>query len=140
VNENDFELVVKIPKGTIMTEVSFDASFIVAPPVTPPPNPLTLTPSSAEFDLQEGVAADGTAVTTVSDGTAPYTFAMDPASGPLPAGITFVEDPTGTIVTLAGTPAPGSSANSPYDGVILDVTDSAGNVAQLKAKVIGKKK
>lgn len=131
-----FELVVKLPKGVIMSEVTFSATMEVAPASG---SALTLTPPLADFpDLEVGVAADGTAVTTVSGGVPPYSFAMDPNSDPLPDGITFEEDPTGTIVTLAGTPTTAGDYGT-TNGILLDVTDSAGATATFKAKkIVGK--
>jgi hypothetical protein len=129
------ELVVKLPKGVIMSEATFKATMEVAPATG---TALTLTPTSADFpDLQVGVAADGTAVTTVSGGVPPYEYSMDPDSDPLPAGITFEEDETGTIVTLAGTPTAAGDYGT-TNGILLDVTDSAGAQAKFKArKIVG---
>lgn len=106
-----------------MSQVQFSATFTV----TAAASPLTITPSSGNFSLTVGTPADGTAVATVSGGTPPYTYSIDPASGPLPTGITFVEDATNTIVTLAGTPTVAGTSSSP---VLLDVTDSAGATGQ----------
>jgi hypothetical protein len=129
--EPALELVVKLPKGIFMSEVTFKATMEVAPAAG---QPLTLTPESADFpNLQVGVDATGTAVTTVSGGTPPYSYAMDPNSDPLPPGITFEEDSTGTIVTLDGTPTQAGDYGT-VNGILLDVTDSAGASAQLKVK------
>jgi SprB-like repeat protein len=117
--QEEFEFIVKLPKGITMSQVQFSASFNVAPSST---TPLTITPSSGTFNLTVGVPADGTAVATVSGGVPPYTYSIDPASGPLPTGITFVEDSTNTIVTLAGTPTVAGTSTTP---VLLDVTDTA---------------
>jgi SprB repeat len=122
--QEDFEFIVKLPKGITMSQVQFSATFNVAPSST---SPLVISPSSGTFNLTVGVPADGTAVATVSGGVPPYTYSIDPASGPLPTGITFVEDSTNTIVTLAGTPTVAGTSTLP---VLLDVNDSAGSSAQ----------
>jgi len=123
----DFEFIVKVPKGITMSQVQFSATFTVTAATTP----LTITPNSGAFDLTVGVPADGTAVATVSGGVPPYTYSIDAGSGPLPTGITFAEDPTNTIVTLAGTPTVAGVSTTP---VLLDVNDSAGSSAQLASK------
>jgi len=97
----------------------------------PPPNPLVVTPASATENLTVGTAADGTAVAAVTGGTPPYSYALDPSSGPLPTGINFAEDSSGNI-TLAGTPTVAGNSTTP---VLLNITDSAGGTAQLSAAV-----
>jgi SprB repeat len=124
----DFELIIKVPKGITMSQVQFSATFTV----TAAASPLTITPSSGAFNLTVGVPADGTAVATVSGGTPPYTYSIDSASGPLPTGISFVEDAsTNSVVTLAGTPTVAGTSTTP---VLLDVNDSAGATAQLASR------
>ena len=119
----EFEFIVRVPKGLTMSQVQFSANFVV----NPVSNPLSISPSTGNFTLTVGTPADGTSVAAVSGGTPPYTYSIDPASGPLPTGITFVEDPTNTIVSLAGTPTvPGTSTSA----VLLDVNDSAGSSVQ----------
>lgn len=108
-----------------MSQVQLSVSFNVAAPAPPP---LVVTPATANIDLTVGVPADGTAVASVTGGVAPYNYAPDPASGPLPDGVTFAEDGNGNI-TLAGTPTTAGASTSP---VLLDITDSAGNTAKLR--------
>lgn len=108
-----------------MAQVQLSVSFTVNPGA-PPPNPLTVTPSSASETLTVGSPADGTAVAVVSGGTAPYSYTLDSSSGPLPPGIQFAEDSAGNI-TLAGTPTSQGTGS-----VLLNITDSAGASAQLK--------
>lgn len=86
--------------------------------VTSPAQPLVVTPSTATANLTVGTASDGTAVAVVSGGTPPYTYALDPASGPLPPGVNFAEDSAGNI-TLTGTPTSAGTSPSP---VILNIT------------------
>ena len=107
-----------------MSQVQFDASFNVAAVN----NPLTVTPTSDQFDLTVGTPADGTPACTVTGGQAPYTYTMDANSDPMPPGISFDEDGNGNV-TLAGTPTT-SGTYGTTNGCLLDITDSAGNVAQ----------
>ena len=101
---------------------------------------LTVTPNPAAEDLTVGVDATGTSVATVSGGIPPYNYALDPASLPMPDGLSFNEDGAGNI-TLAGTPTTGTSGAV---AVILDITDStpitAGGPQKVKAIVGTKKK
>jgi hypothetical protein len=115
--------ILKLLKELHMSQVQLTVSFNVVAAAAP----LTVTPASATENLTVGVAADGTAVASVTGGVAPYTYALDPASGPLPAGITFDEDGSGNI-TLAGTPTAAGTSS-----VILDITDAAGNTAQVSS-------
>jgi len=118
--QEDFEFIVKLPKGVTMSQVQFSANFAV----TASAAALAITPSSGTFNLTVGTPADGTVVATVSGGVPPYIYSIDPSSGPLPTGITFVEDPSNTIVSLAGTPTVAGTSSS---AVLLDVNDSAGS-------------
>jgi hypothetical protein len=115
-------------KDITMSQVQLSVTFNVAPASAPP---LTLTPASATENLTVGTPSDGTLVSAVTGGVPPYTYASDPASGPLPTGVSFVEDGSGNI-SLAGTPTVAGSSTTP---VLLNVTDSAGTTAQLKAAV-----
>jgi SprB-like repeat protein len=108
-----------------MAQVQLSVTFNVVPP-TPPA--LTVTPAVQTENLTVGVAADGTAVATVSGGVPPYTYALDANSGALPTGVTFAESSVG-VITLAGTPTTAGTSTSP---VLLDIVDSAGTSAQLK--------
>jgi hypothetical protein len=116
-------------KEFTMSQVQFSATFNVTGGTSP--NPLVVTPTSNTFNLVVGTPADGTAVAVVSAGTPPYTYSLDAASGPLPTGVTFAEDSNGNI-TLAGTPTVAGTSTTP---VLLDINDSAGGSAQLKASV-----
>lgn len=108
------------------------ASVSIVFNIAPAANPLVITPNTVTENLTVGVAADGTAVGTVSGGTPPYSGpTVDPASGPVPPGISFAMDGSGNI-TLVGTPTASGSSTTP---VILDVTDASGAQAQLKAKL-----
>jgi hypothetical protein len=90
---------------------------------TPPPNPLTLNPTSGALpDEIEGVAVSDV-VAVVSGGTPPYTYDI---TG-LPAGVSAVENDNGDgsfTVALSGSPNTGDAAGSPYT-VAVAVTDSA---------------
>jgi hypothetical protein len=110
-----------------MSQVQFTANFTVT---GGPSNPLTVTPSSNTFNLTVGTPADGTAVGVVSGGTPPYSYALDPSSGPMPTGVTFAEDSNGNI-TLAGTPTSAGTSSTP---VLLDITDSATPSASAQLK------
>jgi Putative Ig domain len=127
VKSGDFVLIVHVPKGTFMTQISFDATFNVSGGGG---TPLTVTPATGDFELVVGSPVDGTPVGVVTGGQAPYTYALDPSSDPMPAGVSFAEDGNGNI-TLAGTP---TAATTQALNVVLDITDSAGNQASLKAK------
>jgi hypothetical protein len=109
-----------------MAQVQFSATFNV----TGGTSSLTVTPASGTFNLTVGTPADGTAVCVVSGGQAPYSYALDPASGPMPTGVTFAEDANGNV-TLAGTPSVAGTSSSP---VLLDITDAAGASAQVKGR------
>jgi hypothetical protein len=133
-----FRIQTNIPKGYYMSQVQFKATFEVAPGTVG--SSLAVAPPLEDFpDLQVGVATDGTPVATVTGGVPPYQYALDPNSDPMPPGVNFAEDGNGDI-TLAGTPTTAGDYGN-VNGVLLDITDSAGNTAQLKrgaAKVIGK--
>jgi hypothetical protein len=114
---------IKIQLGEcVMAQAIGTFSLVVAPGTTP--NPLALTPASGALPQEtEGVAVTADAVATVSGGTPPYNYTF---TG-LPAGISANEtpNPDGSVaITLAGTPAVGASAQSPYT-VIVTVNDSA---------------
>ena len=108
----------------IMAEVQLSVTFNVAPA----PAALAVTPTSVTQNLQVGVVVPATPIAQVTGGVAPYEYALDANSGPLPPGVTFSEDGNGNIF-LVGTPTAAGTSPSP---VILDITDSAGASAQVK--------
>lgn len=113
-----------------MTQVQFKATMEVA---SAAPGALTVTPATEDFpDLQVGVPTDGTAVATVTGGVAPYSYALDPNSDPMPDGVSFVNDDEGNI-ELAGTPTTAGDYGT-VNGILLDITDSAGGSATLAVK------
>jgi hypothetical protein len=114
-----------------MSQVQLSVNFTVNNPAPPP---LSVTPAAANENLTVGQAADGIPVASVSGGTPPYTYAMDPNSAQLPPGVSFAEDGNGNI-TLAGTPTAAGTSTAP---VLLDITDSAAASVKLKA-IIGAK-
>src|SRR5208283_2032081 len=97
-------------KEFIMSQVQCTISFTVNPA---PAQPLTVTPATVNETLQVGIPADGTQVAIVSGGVPPYSYTMDANSGPLPPGVSIVEDPTNTIIQLAGTPTTAGTSPSP---------------------------
>ncbi len=60
---------------------------------------------------------------TATGGTAPYTFSLDPASNPLPPGLTFT--PGASQATISGTPG----TTGAYSGILVDAQDSASPAA-----------
>lgn len=113
-----------------MSQVQLTVDFTI----TGQPQPLAVNPSQDNVTGTVGTALDGTAVAQVTGGTAPYNYALDVASDPMPDGVSFAEDGNGNI-SLTGTPTTAGTAN-----VILDITDSAGVTAQLKTKIGNAKK
>jgi len=111
----------------IMAEVELVIAFTVS---NAPPPPLQVTPQSVPESLVVGQPIPSTVIAVVSGGTAPYTYAIDPSSQPLPAGLSITEDGNGNI-SLSGTPTATGTAN-----FILDITDALG--AQSQAKIAPK--
>jgi hypothetical protein len=98
---------------------------------TPPPNALTITPAtpgnpSVLAPETEGTALTPAVIATISGGVPPYNYNF---SGQ-PDGITFSEAPSAdgvagdADVSIAGTPALGDAASSPYT-ITMNVTDSS---------------
>jgi len=110
-----------------MATVQFSASFSV----TSGAPPLVVTPPTASLDLVVGTPVDGTVIAVVSGGTAPYSYMVDPASGPLPDGVSVIEDGAGNI-SLAGTPTTAGVSPSPF---LLNITDAAGITAKASFKI-----
>lgn len=89
-------------------------------------SPLVLTPPSpVNENLTVGVPVDGVVVATVSGGTGPYSYTVDPASGLLPPGVTLQEN--NGVISLAGTPTTVGSG-APF---LLNIVDAGGAKAQL---------
>ena len=83
-----------------------------------PPAPLAITTTSP---LPNG--AFNTAYSTTinaSGGIAPYTFSLDVASSPLPAGLNFTNDAANNQGKISGTPTTAGTFNN----IIVDVHDS----------------
>jgi large repetitive protein len=81
---------------------------------------LTITPSS----LPAGTVGVGYNQTiTATGGTSPYTFSLDPASNPLPPGLTFAAG--AGQATISGTP----TTTGAYSGILVDAQDSASPAA-----------
>jgi hypothetical protein len=77
---------------------------------------LTITPSS----LPSGTVSVAYSQTiTATGGTSPYTFSLDPASNPLPPGLTFTGG--SNQATITGTP----TTTGTYSGILVDAQDSA---------------
>ena len=123
-----------------MATVTGNFTLVVNPASTPPPNALTITPSSGTLVPEtEGVNDPGQEVCEVTGGTPPYTFS---ATG-VPAGMSLSQAPdadgVGVDVELSGTPTVGDATSSPYT-LALSVTDSAGASASFKQRVAIKSK
>jgi hypothetical protein len=116
-----------------MSQVQLSVSFTVNPGTQQ--NPLLVTPATATENLTVGVAADGMSVAVVSGGTAPYTYALDPSSGPLPDGVNFSEDGSGNV-TLSGTPTTAGSSTTP---VLLNINDAGGASASFRTSFATRK-
>src|SRR3977135_1042525 len=98
-----------------MSTVQLSVSFTVSSPA----NPLVVTPPSENEALVVGVPVPTTPIAVVSGGTPPYTYAVDPASGPLPDGVSLSEDGAGNI-SLSGTPTTAGTSTTPF---LLNITD-----------------
>lgn len=128
--ETFLEVQFKLPKGYFMSEVQFKATMEVAPAAA---QPLAVTPSTEDFpSLQVGVEVADTVIAEVTGGVPPYNYALDANSDPLPPGITFAEDGNGNI-SLDGTPTEAGDFGG-TNGILLDITDSAGTGTQLSVK------
>lgn len=109
-----------------MSQVQLSVSFTVSSA----PTPLTVTPSSVTENLTVGTPVDSTvAVAVVAGGVAPYSYALDASSQPLPDGVSFSEDASGNIF-LEGTPTTTGTAN-----VVLNVTDSDGATVTARTRI-----
>jgi hypothetical protein len=111
------EFILHHEKGFKMTQIQLEVDIEVAAQS----QLLQVTPNPASEDLTVGVDATGTAVATVTGGVPPYGYALDPASPPMPDGVSFMEDGNGNI-TLSGTP---TTATNGSVAVLLDITDSS---------------
>lgn len=103
---------------------------VVTGTVQAPSSPLTITPTTDTLNPVTGVALPPTPIATVSGGKPPYTYALDPALGQVPTGLSLAEDGNGNI-SISGTPTDpaGTAVNF---GIIA--TDSAGATAAAVVK------
>jgi Putative Ig domain len=82
-----------------------------------PPAPLSITTAS----LSNGAYnAAYSATISATGGIAPYTFSLDPASSPLPAGLAFTNDAANNQGVVSGTPTTAGM----FANIIVDVHDS----------------
>ena len=82
-----------------------------------PPAPLAITTTSlpnGAFNMAYSTTINATG------GIAPYTFSLDPTSGPLPAGLSFTNDAVNNQGKISGTPTTAGM----FTNIIVDVHDS----------------
>jgi hypothetical protein len=107
---------------------TFTVTAMVADSASPPATAsatLSLTiAQAAEIVISPSTLPNGSVSTaygasiTATGGVAPFTFSMDAASSPLPAGLSFAA--TSTQATISGTPTTAGTTNN----IIIDVKDS----------------
>lgn len=115
-----------------MSTVQLKAALTLHP-ATPPPPALVVTPATVTLpDATVGVATPVATVAQVSGGKAPYSYALDPTSDQPPDGMGFSEDGNGNIA-WGGTPTDTTITADKTYNLLLNVTDSAGASAQMKA-------
>lgn len=102
--------------------------------------PLTLTPDGGALPGEvTGVADSGDVVTTVSGGTAPYTFAV--TAGAVPDGMQLfsTDNADGSeTITIEGTPTTAGSFS--FDLTVTDAAGASATVSAAKKAVTTKKK
>jgi hypothetical protein len=129
-----FKLIIE---GETMSSVTGTYTITVAGGTTPP-NPLAISPATANEPGETVGTPVSNLVATVSGGVPPYTYVV---SGlPAGTGLSLSEAPSAdgvsgdADVTLSGTPNAADAAASPIT-LSITATDGAGAAAQLKKLV-----